>query len=456
MIAQLSEYRKPWFWLGVHIILGLVSTISPLPLIIYFYVFLFSSLPSILSSKNSKTNLSLIVVYLVPFEILSRMAQTSPFIPYELSKYLMFFLLIYGIFKASNIGRIGYFLLFLLIPALFYDLSGEVNYQGLVFNVLAPINLCLGVIYFYKNPIATEHFEKLIIFIVLPLISALVFTYIKTPDFDTIEFTLGANFETTGGFGSNQVSTVFGLGMFLTFYLWFNRVSLSSYRLFDAGILFLFSFQGLLSFSRGGMIGGVFAIFIFLFFNKKKSSNTNRKKTSASFVIPALILVFVSVWLANEVTDGQLLLRYQGETAGTLSGSKEKDLNSVTSNRSSIFEGDWELFQENPFGVGAGASQYLRKTLNGVVAHTELSRLIAEHGYLGLVFFSVITILPLLYFKKSYSGELKNFMIALYFLAWYTSFHAATRNFVTPLLIGIAFMHIQPDKTRNEYKKIVA
>jgi hypothetical protein len=209
---------------------------------------------------------------------------------------------------------------------------------------------------------------------------------------------------------------------------------------------------------KGGLgLPIVFAILIFMFFkNKKKSSNTNRKKSSKSFLIPALILVFVSVWLANEVTDGQLLLRYQGETAGTLSGSKEKDLNSVTSNRSSIFEGDWELFQENPFGVGAGASQYLRKTLNGVVAHTELSRLIAEHGYLGLIFFSVITILPLLYFKKSYSGELKNFMIALYFLAWYTSFHAATRNFVTPLLIGIAFMHIQPDKSRTEHKKIAA
>ena len=455
MIEWLSKYRKPWFWVVLHVFLGLVSTISAIPLIIYFYVFLFSSLLSISSKKRSMTNLSLIIVYLIPFEIIARMAQTSPFMPYELSKYLMFFLLVYGIFRGANGGRIGYFLLFLLIPALFYDMSNEVDYQGLVFNVLAPINLCLGVIYFYKNPITPEQFKKLITFLVLPLISALAFTYIKTPDFDTIEFTLSANFDTTGGFGSNQVSTVFGLGMFLIFYLWYNRIYLSGYSLVDAGILFLFSFQGLLSFSRGGMVGGVFAILIFLFFNSKKKGSANyRSKSAKRFLIPGLILVFVSIWLANEVTDGQLLLRYQGETAGTLSGSKEKDLNTITSSRTSIFEGDFELFQEHSMGVGAGASRYLRKELNGVVSHTELSRLIAEHGFLGALFFIVLSLIPFNFYNKNYPREWKGFMIALFFLAWYTSFHAATRNFVTPLLIGIALMHIQPEKSRTINKQV--
>lgn len=456
MIAKLSEYRKPWFWFALHVAIGLASTMSVLPLIIYFYVFLFSSIPNIVSDRKSNVNLGLIIVYLVPFEILCRMAKTSPFIPYELSKYLMFILLVYGIFKGSRFGKIGYFMLVLLIPALFYDFSGEVDYQGLVFNVLAPINLCLGIVYFFKNPIEPNQFKRLITFLVLPLISALAFTYIKTPDFDTIEFTLGANFDTTGGFGSNQVSTVFGLGMFLTFYLWYNKLILSGNRLIDAGILFMFSFQGLLSFSRGGMIGGVIAIAIYLILNSRSKNNSGiRSERTSNVLILGLVLVVFSIWLANEVTDGNLLLRYQGETAGTLSGNKEKDLNTITSNRADIFTGDLELFQEHAFGVGAGASRFLRSTVKGAVSHTELSRLLAEHGYLGAVFFLIVTLLPFSFFLRNYRSEWKGFMIALYFLAWYTSFHAATRNFVTPLLIGLALMHIQPKVSKIKKQRAI-
>lgn len=443
MISWLSAFKKPWIWLLFHILLGYLSTISSVFLVVYFYLFAVTSLFVILFGEGKRHLLTLLIVYLIPFEIVCRMAQTSPAIPYELSKYLQFILLLFGIFTGRGKGALGLLMFLLLLPGLFFDSSGSVNFKDLVFNVLAPINLCLGIIYFYKVRTNKESFERIIIAILLPLISALIFTYLKTPDYEEIEFVLGSNFETTGGFGSNQVSTVFGLGMFLTFYLWYNRIALSGFRFIDGLVLFLFVLQGLLSFSRGGMIGGALAILIILFFDiiQKKSHKLKTVK-STNYLIPALFLVLSAIWLTNNITDGNLLLRYQGETAGTLAGTREKDLNSITTNRVSIFEGDWNLFLENNFGVGAGASKYLRVNENGVLSHIELSRLAAEHGYLGLIFFSIYTLIPFYYFNRRNKGQNKSVAIAIYVLAWYTTFHAATRNFVTPLLAGVALISV--------------
>jgi hypothetical protein len=167
--------------------------------------------------------------------------------------------------------------------------------------------------------------------------------------------------------------------------------------------------------------------------------------------MPALLLVILTIWLANEITEGQLLLRYQGETAGTLAGTKEKDLNSLTTNRFSVFEGDFELFKDNIWGVGAGASRYLRNPDNGILSHVELSRLAAEHGIVGLVFFSIFTFIPFYYFGRNYTSAYRGVLCAMYFMAWYTTFHAATRNFVTPLLAGIALLAIS-DKPADKLK----
>jgi len=375
------------------------------------------------------------------------MAGTSPFIPYELSKYLQFLLLGFGLLSGKGKGKIGVFMLFLLLPALTFDFSQKVGYQGIVFNLLAPINMCLGIIYFYKQSFPFEQVKKLFIAIALPLISALTFAYIRTPDYDEIEFSLGANFETTGGFGSNQVSTAFGLGMFLMFYLWYNRIALSGYRIFDALLLILFVLQGLLSFSRGGMIGGAIGICIVLFYRNFKTNKQDGSKKSNKFLIPALLIILLTVWYTNKITDGNLLLRYQGETAGTLAGVKQKNFNTITTNRLSILEGDWALFTNNLFGVGAGASRYLRKTNNGIISHVELGRLLSEHGLFGLLFFILFTFLPFFYFGSKYPGEMKGMMLALYFIAWYTTFHAGTRIFLSPLLAGLALIIISSDQS---------
>ncbi len=422
-------------------------------MLFWFYAVLMGALLKLFGGnlQQKKNIIALTVTYLSAFEVLARMTQTSPFIPYELGKYLTFFLLAFGVLISNSRHVTGWLLLLLLLPALFFDLSGEVeNYKVIIFNILGPINVALAVIFFTNYYTSTETLQQLLRLIAYPLLAVLTFTYIKTPSYDEVEFRLGANFETSGGFGSNQVSTVLGLGLLILFVFWFNRWKFSNNRVLDGILLFGFGLQGLLTFSRGGMIGGILSIALLLIL-LNRSSQKDKKKYAipiiGKYAVLGLILIGSTLFLADSITGGLLSQRYQGETAGTLSGSKEKTLNTLTSNRYDILLGDLELWSDHPLlGVGAGASRYMRSTADGIAAHVEFSRLLAEHGILGLLFFLIL--LGQFFRRKKFSPSplIRSIQTVLFFIAIYTTFHAATRTFVTPLLIGLSLINFYDPK----------
>jgi hypothetical protein len=425
----------------------LSATFSPIPVIAWFYLVILTSLGLILRRAQSPFLLIGILLYLISFELLARMARTSPFIPYELGKYLLCAGMIWGIFKFKPKGKEGWIMLLCLIPSAFIDFSGQVTSSDLVFNILGPVNVALVVIFFYKQRITTRQLSHLIRLVIYPMLGVLGYTIIKSPDFKDVEFALGANVDWSGGFGSNQVSTLFGLGAFFMFILMINRWKFSGYLIVDALILFAFTFQGLLTFSRGGMLGAVLGIIVVLFFLRKAPLKERRKyglPNIGKYVLPAILVAVVAYITVDEITGGMLSLRYQGETMGTLAGSKEKSINTVTTGRFEIFEGDISLWVDHFFlGVGAGASRFLRETMTGTVAHVELSRLLAEHGVLGFIYFLILCRLGIQLFKSSPNPLIRGILMALFLVAMYTSFHAAMRTFVTPALIGLSLLSIK-------------
>ncbi|MES2780130.1 MAG: O-antigen ligase family protein [Bacteroidota bacterium] len=402
MIKHLLNNRIAFWVIIFHILLGTLSATSNTVIIGWFFIVILFETPNIIDRNKLNIKLNNAIVYLVSLEVLARMAKTSPFIPYEVSKYVMCALFLYGICLNYNKGYIGLLLLALILPAAFYDQSEAVSNELLIFNIMGPIDLALGVIYFKGQVINKEQLFNLIKLALYPAISVLAFAFIRTPDYDEIDFSLSANFDTTGGFGSNQVSTVLGLGLFLTFLLWICGKIISKNKLFDMVIMMGFVLQGLLTFSRGGMIGGAVAILTLLFlmtFSGTRLSATNKINLPrvGLYLIPAMILGLLVFQFVDSLTGNNLSLRYKGETAGTLAGSKELDLNTFTTNRYEIFLGDVELWKDNVLlGVGAGASKALRPTTEEVptAAHVELSRLLAEHGLMGLLFFLILLIFP--------------------------------------------------------------
>ncbi|WP_293015442.1 O-antigen ligase family protein [Mongoliibacter sp.] len=445
-------------WLVFHVVLGLASAFSPLPVIIWFYLVAISSILWVLQSTRSPAPLILYTVYLTSFELLARMASSSPFIPYELGKYLLFLLLVFGIFTFQKKSWIGFVMLFLLIPALIIDESGRVEWLDLVFNVLGPINVALAVWFFYQKRVSVKVLGYSLLLAVLPLVSVLSFTIYRVPDFDDVDFELGANTLASAGFGSNQVSTALGLGAFLAFVIWLNKWRLSGIRWLDALIFLAFCVQGLLTFSRGGMFGTVVGVVVVLFFLSKSTGIQIRKYNLpkiGKFVIPAILLIVVSFYVANELTRGMLLLRYQGETAGTLAGAKEKDLNTYTTGRLDIFTGDLEIWENHILlGVGAGASRYLRNTMEEVAAHIELSRLLAEHGLLGLMYFILLCYVGFINYRKHKNPMIRGLLLAFFLVGIYTSFHAAMRTFISPLMIGLSLLQIVQLKKKKPVKKV--
>lgn len=382
------------------------------------------------------------------------MARTSPFIPYELGKYLLAAGFIYGILKYKSQGVLGWLMLLCMVPSFFVDVSGEVQRSDIIFNILGPVNVALAVIFFNRKKMSSQQLGHIIRLMIYPVLGVLAYTFIKSPDLDEVEFVLGANVDLSGGFGSNQVSTLFGLGALFIFILMVNKWKFSGNYLVDGAVLFALSFQGLMTFSRGGMLGAVLGIMTILFF-LRIAPYWKRKKYRlpqiGKYVIPGILIAVLAFVVVDQITNGLLTLRYQGETMGTLQGSKEKSLYTVTTGRLDIFIGDVNLWVDHfILGVGAGASRFLRDTMTGTVAHVELSRLLAEHGLLGLIYFLILCYLGIALLKYNDNPMIKGILFAFYLVAIYTSFHAAMRTFVTPALIGLSLLMIRAPRKRKE------
>ena len=455
MINYVLSTRNRLFWLLFHITLGAVSILTPWVLIAWFYLVLLTTGFTIVRKTNgSFVPLVYLITYTTSFELLARMSGTSPIIPYELGKYLMLAMLLFGIAKGFRKGYIGWLMFLLLIPAAFIDTTGETTFRNIVFNLIGPLNVALAVVFFRQQEMEKTDFIEAMRLLFYPLVAVLAFTVFKSPDLEDIEFTLGANFEASGGFGSNQVSTALGLGAFLVFMFWRKKWDLAGYKWLGI-LLFLFIvFRGLVTFSRGGMVGGALGIILFLILEKGTGGTERDIKPVKALlaVIPIfLVLVFTFIY-ADKATGGLLSKRYQGETPGTMAGRKEKTLNVITSNRLQIFGDDLKLWKDHPvLGVGVGASQHLRDKTEGFLSHVEISRLLSEHGILGMIYTIILLFYGFKIFRQHKQLPLGGALAALYVIALFTTFHAAMRTYISPLLFGLSMLTIvEEEDCENE------
>jgi hypothetical protein len=445
MFKSLLYNKKPYIWTLFHIVIGIISTETSFPFILWFYLLLFFTLFNINGYHSNLFAVKYIILtcYLVSLETLGRLSKASPFVPYESGKYLLILLSTLGLgFSKKKFSTIGVLLFLLILPAFFYDFSNKVVLSDFIFNGFAPLGLALGISFWGNIKIDIESLNTVLRLIWLVLLSSLIFVIIKTPDYDEISFGYGANFETTGGESSNQVSSLLGVGMFLSFYSWLSRLKFSGSSIFDLLIMLGFAFQGLLTFSRGGILVGLVAIIIYYLTSDQKTKNTNSVGTSQlkSFLYTTLVAVlcYFIFQKVDSITGGKLIHRYSGETQGTLLGKKEKSIDVITSNRWSILQGDFELWSNHPFlGVGVGASKFLREG-RFFISHVEFSRLVAEHGLLGFMYFCMLIYTGLNIYRNIGNKQHRSLMLSIFFIGLATSFHSATRTFITPLFIALS------------------
>ena len=120
----------------------------------------------------------------------------------------------------------------------------------------------------------------------------------------------------------------------------------------------------------------------------------------------------------------------------------------MTSGRTEIIRTDVEMWYDHlVLGVGPGNSARMRPKYGwySVAPHTEYSRLLSEHGILGLIFTLLIIGYPLVMVCDRRQPVFKRAVLAAFVMFSLTvMMHSATRLFATTMLYGIGWALILP------------
>lgn len=400
----------------------------------------------IMLNNNMNDRAARWAAYYVGMEVLLRMTEGNIF--WESGKYGAIILLVVGLLSERLVRPWPkkYLLFFLLLlPSLlivnFPDL--QMAREEISFNLSGPFLLTLSAIYFYGRKISGNEVLKIFRNALLPLLTLLVYLILVTPNLEDIEFGTESNFQASGGFGPNQVSTVIGLAIFLIIVGLFNRTYLINSLLVDVLFMMLFVVRGLATFSRGGMIGAAIGAIILIGY----TAIASRRPSVYGTVFSILLFAGGSgaiVWnYVNEQTEGRLEYRYEGKNFRT--GAK-KDL---TSGRSDIMLAELNLFYKNPLlGVGPGMGTLLVTNLYGKAAHShsEYTRLLSEHGAFGVLALLILIVAPLVQIFKLPRAQ-RPLPMAIFVFVLFTLSHSAMRLAVPGFFYGLVL--ISPSVKKN-------
>lgn len=438
---MLGIEKKYFFLILLHIVIGALLYYNMYTAKLYGYSIIIGGMLYIINAKNKNNEVLYATAYMVGGEIVLRMTNGNPV--YEFSKFgVIFFMLIGVYYSGVSKNAIAYWIfLLLLVPSVILT-STELNYtislrKEISFNVSGP--LCLGVcsIYAYQRKVTLEQINNILLCIALPIVSCVVYVILFTPNIRDVITGTDSNGLASGGFGPNQVSTMLGLGMFV----FASRLMLLSKTkyLFIINLLItlIITYRGFITFSRGGMITGFVMIFILVVIYYFFTSKVKRLKI---LLMTCLVtLAFSLAWsYSSEQTSGLINKRYANQDAA----GRVKDDN--LSGRTELAADEIETFLKNPiFGVGVGRNMEKRFEETGelIVSHNEVTRMVAEHGSLGILGLMILLFTPLiLYIDNKYNIYL------LCFLAFWllTINHAAMRLAAPAFMYSLSLLKVSP------------
>ena len=398
--------------------------------------------------KNNKGDQALIAAsYVTGFEVFSRMCGGVGF-SYEFAKYAVIGFLTLGMFY-NGFHRKSWpyvFYIFLLMPGVLIAamlVDFRTNFFNIIgFNLSGPICLGISALYCYDRKISPDKLNSILVACLLPIVAMTVYLYLFTPDIRDVLTGTQSNFELSGGFGPNQVATVLGFGVFILFarlFLYKNKVI----QIIDLGLIGVLAYRAFVTFSRGGVITAGICATAFLFFYFKRVSAKERAQNFSKIAI--IIGVCLATWFITSVfTDGLIDKRYANQDAA---GRTKED---ISTGRKELIATELEAFKKNPFlGIGAGRSKEYRFETGGklVTTHNEISRILSEHGLMGILSILVLIITPLIFRIKDRSNLYTYSFLAFWFL---TINHSSMRIAAPAFIYGLSVLSIT--KT-NEAKK---
>jgi O-Antigen ligase len=428
------------FLIAAHLLIGVLIYVIPVFAKVYGYAIILVGILFVIKKRNKNNEVLYASAYIVGSEVLLRMTDGNPV--YEFSKYGVMIFIIIGIFYSgfSKYSVPYWIYILLLVPGILIA-THELNLQTeirktIAFNIAGPICLGLASMYTYNRKISYEEVNNILLMIGLPVVSCAMYLMLYTPNIREVLTGTGSNTELSGGFGPNQVSTVLGLGMFV----FFSRILLVSRSklIFIANLVvaLMISYRGLVTFSRGGMLTGLIMIIFLLYFIYINSKSQGKLKLFYFFGF--LLVVFLVVWSYTSFqTDGLIEKRYANQDA------KGRVKESQLTGREDIAAQEFDIFLDHPFfGAGVARATEIRTGINGFrsLSHNEISRLMSEHGALGILALLLLFITPMIL----YLDNKQNIYIFCFLFFWLLTInHAAMRIAAPAFVYSLALLKVQ-------------
>jgi O-Antigen ligase len=439
------QRRMRWAWPAglvlIHLPLGIVMKHIPLLATLHGLAVLLAGLVWIVCSRR-QLNTALVVAYISGAELLWRISGGSLF--WEFGKIAVILLCLVGIMKAQKLTTSGllmvlYFLA--LLPALLLSDWGSFGRlkDNVSMNLSGPASLAMAGVYFSGLRINHSELKKLLLAFLLPTCSVSAFLLFSVATARDLNFTGQSNFTTSGGFGPVQVSSFLAAGCLLA-YLFSRLPDISSWtRRVAILVVILWLGQVALTFSRSGIYifcGSALASIPFLLTQK-----LYRRRLLEAAVLCAISVSILLPFLLN-VTGGKL---------------EERFSNTATTGRADMAFADWESFKNNPItGLGLGGAGAVRLQTHGseVSSHTELTRLLSEHGLLGAFALLVLVGIPVRRIWQSRAPLTRALILSS---ATYSFLFMATcgmRLVVVSFIYGLALMDWTPEPVSRKRTRL--
>ena len=434
----------------LHVAIGLVVFVLPFLSKLYCISIFGFGIYYIIKTRNQNNEALAASAYVISAEVLLRMTDGMFFNEY--AKYtVMIFLFVGMIYTGfSKNAAVYWFFLILLVPSIILStvtLNFETNIRkAIAFNISGPVCLGISAIYCYQRKISFSRMKEILTISCYPLIAIVTYLVLYTPSIKSVVTNTQSNFETSGGFGPNQMSTILGFGIFVFFVQLILNSPTRKLQILNASLVIIFAFRGLVTFSRGGVMTGVMMILLLTLLLYYKSNKNGKLKISVLMIL--IGIASLGVWSYSTLqTNGMINKRYANEDAR---GRQKK---SKLSGREAIIESEIDMFLENPiFGVGVGKNREYREETTGINAasHNEISRMMAEHGSLGIMCLLILIITPLLLYLNNNQNIFVLSCIAFWIM---TINHAAMRIAAPAFVYALSLLKVYSDEKPTLHRK---
>ena len=430
--------------IGIHLAIGALVVFIPYFAKFYAFLIVITALYFIIKNKNRNNEVMYAAAYILGSEVFLRTTYGNPM--HEYGKYFVVLFILIGLFyePVPKKNNPYWVYLLLLVPSIILGIETlQFNTRTtILFNISGPI--CLGIcsLYTYKRKISLDEINGILLFIGLPILSFVTYLFIICPINNFVIGSTESNYSLSGGYAPNQTATILGLGIFVFAIRLFLVSTSKVVALVNILLLAYIYYRTLLTFSRGGTLTALIIIFVLFF-----ALLINKKYNSTKIKIGGFLALLISVfWLTSYQTDGLLWMRYTDKNPNGLTKSAEKN------GRKYIAMNEIRLFEENPLlGVGVGEGKEIRKSEMGkeMNTHSEITRLLAEHGVLGLLSLVILVLTPLILLLRSkqniYQNK-QNVYLLCFFMFWLLTInHSAMRIAAPSFVYALVLLNIRKE-----------